>query len=161
ATASLSMEFWEKIDRSRLEMFAYGIEPEDAGPAGERIRRSFEHFLDLSRESTAAIAQRIREDRIGILIDRNGYTFNARDGLFALKPAPIQVNCIGFPGTLGAPWYDYIFTDRVSLPGELARFYTERALYMPHMAFPSDTTRLPAGPAPSRASLGLPETGFV
>jgi len=109
----------------------------------------------------AAIAQRIREDRIGILIDRNGYTLNAREALFALKPAPLQVNCIGFPGTLGAPWYDYIFTDRFSLPEELAGFYTERPLYMPHMLYPSDTTRLPAGPAPSRAACGLPESGFV
>jgi protein O-GlcNAc transferase len=73
----------------------------------------------------------------------------------------VQVNCIGFPGTLGAPWYDYIFTDRFSLPKALTGFYSERPLYMPHMAFPSDTTRLPPGPAPSRAACALPEQGFV
>ncbi|HEY2930063.1 MAG TPA: hypothetical protein VGJ65_24685, partial [Albitalea sp.] len=66
-----------------------------------------------------------------------------------------------YPGTLGAPWYDYIFTDRFSLPEHLTPFYTERPLYMPHMAFPSDTTRLPPGPPPSRAACGLPEQAFV
>jgi predicted O-linked N-acetylglucosamine transferase (SPINDLY family) len=90
-----------------------------------------------------------------------GYTRYARDGVFALRPAPIQVNCIGFPGTLGAPWYDYIFTDRFSLPANLQRFYAEQPLYMPHTTFPSDTTRLPEGATPSRAACGLPERGFV
>jgi protein O-GlcNAc transferase len=160
-TMHLSLEFWEKIDRSRLEMFLYSLRPDDDNPFQRRARAAFEHYADVSQASVAEIAQRIRSDRIGILIDRNGYTFNAREGIFALKPAPIQVNCIGFPGTLGAPWYDYIFSDRFSLPEPLQRFYSERPLYMPHMAFPSDTTRLPAGPAPRRAALGLPERAFV
>jgi predicted O-linked N-acetylglucosamine transferase (SPINDLY family) len=107
------------------------------------------------------IVQRIRADRIAILVDRNGYTLHSREGIFALRPAPVQVNCIGFPGTLGAKWYDYIFTDRFSLPERLQPFYAERPLYMPHMAFPSDTTRLPPGSPPSRAACGLPEDRFV
>ncbi|HEX5863721.1 MAG TPA: hypothetical protein VF014_05605, partial [Casimicrobiaceae bacterium] len=90
-----------------------------------------------------------------------GYTLHAREAIFALRPAPLQINCIGYPGTLGAPWYDYIFTDRFSLPEPLQRFYSERPLYMPHMAFPSDTTRLPPGPPPARTACGLPESGFV
>jgi predicted O-linked N-acetylglucosamine transferase (SPINDLY family) len=115
----------------------------------------------VSQDAVARIAQRVRDDRIAILIDRNGYTLNAREGIFPLRPAPIQINCIGFPGTMGAEWYDYIFTDRFSIPEHLQRFYTERPLYMPHAAFPSDTTRLPSGPPPSRAACGLPEKGFV
>jgi predicted O-linked N-acetylglucosamine transferase (SPINDLY family) len=160
-TLHLSLEFWERIDRGVLEMFAYSLRPDDDNALLKRARAAFEHFADVSQESVAAIAERIRADRIGILIDRNGYTLNAREALFALCPAPIQVNCIGFPGTLGAPWYDYIFTDRFTVPEELARFYAERPLYMPHMAFPSDTTRLPASAAPTRAQCGLPEGGFV
>ena len=160
-TMHLSLEFWEKIDRSRLEMFLYSLRPDDDNPFQRRARTAFEHYADVSQASVAEIAQRIRADRIGILIDRNGYTLNAREGIFALRPAPIQVNCIGFPGTLGAPWYDYIFTDHFTVPQHLRRFYSERPLYMPHMAFPSDTTRLPAGPAPTRAALGLPERAFV
>ena len=157
----LSLEFWEKVDRSRLEMFAYSLHADDGNPYFRRAEAAFEHFADVSRESPARIAQRIRADRIGIVFDSNGYTENSRERIFALRPAPVQINCIGFPGTLGAPWYDYVFTDRFSLPERLAPFYAERPLYMPHMAFPSDTARLPAGPPPSRAACGLPETGFV
>jgi protein O-GlcNAc transferase len=160
-TMHLSLEFWEKIDRSRLEMFAYSLRADDDNPFQRRAKAAFEHYLDVSQESVAAIAQRIREDRIAILVDRNGYTLNAREGIFALRPAPLQINCIGFPGTLGAEWYDYIFTDRFSVPEHLQRFYTERPLYMPHMAFPSDTARPPPGPPPTRAACGLPEFGFV
>ncbi len=159
--ATLMLEFWERLERGRLEVFAYGILPRNEGAVGQRAEGAFEHFLDMSGASTAQIAQRIRDDRIGILFDLNGYTQHAREGIFALRPAPVQVNCIGYPGTLGAPWYDYIFTDRFSLPEHLTPFYSERPLYMPHMAFPSDTTRLPPGPPPSRAACGLPETGFV
>ena len=160
-TMHLSLEFWEKIDRSRLEMFAYSLRRDDDNPFERRARAAFEHFVDVSKESVTGIAQRIREDRIAILLDRNGYTLNAQESMFPLCPAPIQVNCIGFPGTMGAPWYDYIFTDRFTVPDDLRHFYTERPLYMPHMAFPSDTTRLPPGPPPSRAACGLPERRFV
>jgi len=161
ATATLMLELWERLDRRRLEIFAYSIRARDDGHVGQRIERAFEHFVDVSGETVPGIARRIAEDRIGILIDRNGYTLFSSEELFALKPAPLQINCIGYPGTLGAPWYDYIFTDRFSLPEPLTPFYSERPLYMPHMAFPSDTTRLPPGPPPSRAACGLPETGFV
>ena len=161
ATLTLMMELWERIDRRRLEVFAYALLPPRQRRAAQRIERAFEHFNDVSSETVERIAQRIRKDRIGVLLDLNGYTRNALPAIFALRPAPVQVNAIGFQGTLGAPWYDYIFTDRFSLPEELAGFYTERALYMPHMLYPSDTMRLPAGPAPSRAACGLPESGFV
>ena len=160
-TLHLSLEFWERIDRTRLEMYAYSLRGGEDSALRRRARAAFEHFADVSAASVGEIAQRIRADRIGILIDRNGYTIHAREGIFALKPAPIQINCIGYPGTLGAPWYDYIFTDRFSLLEGLRGFYSERPLYMPQMAFPSDTTRLPAGPAPSRAAWGLPEQAFV
>jgi predicted O-linked N-acetylglucosamine transferase (SPINDLY family) len=158
---TLMLEFWERVDRNRIDLFGYGIVARNEGPVGRRAERALEHFVDVSEEPVERIAQRIRDDRIDILFDLNGYTRNARPAIFARRPAPIQINCIGFPGTLGAPWYDYIFTDRFSLPERLRGFYSERALYMPHMAFPSDTTRLPPGPAPSRAACALPEQGFV
>jgi predicted O-linked N-acetylglucosamine transferase (SPINDLY family) len=161
ATITLMMELWERLDRRRLELFAYGTLARDPGPNGKRVERAFEHFADVSRDPSERIAARIREDGIGILLDINGYTRNARPAIFAYRPAPVQINAIGFQCTLGSDWHDYIFTDRFSLPEHLQRFYTERPLYMPHMAFPSDTTRLPAGPPPTRAACGLPEKGFV
>ena len=160
-TLHLSLEFWEKIDRSRLEMFAYNLRPAQESTWLRRARAAFEHFADVGSDSDQQIAQRIRNDQIAILIDRGGYTTHARERVFALRPAPLQVNCIGFPGTLGAAWYDYIFTDRFAVPEHLQRFYSERPLYMPHMAFPSDTTRLRPGPPPSRVACGLPESAFV
>jgi len=161
ATVTLMMELWERLDRHRLELFGYGILARDAGPVGQRVERAFEHFTDVSGEPTDRAAARIREDRIGILFDLNGYTRNARPAIFALRPAPLQINAIGFQATLGTTWHDYILTDRFSLPEPLQHFYTERPLYLPHMLYPSDTTRLPAGAPPSRAACGLPEDRFV
>ncbi|HEV2686568.1 MAG TPA: hypothetical protein VGW79_08010, partial [Actinomycetota bacterium] len=158
---ALMVEFWERIDRGRIEVFAYGIDARSEAHVGRRIERAMEHFVDLSEESSIEVAKRIRADRIAILFDLNGYTRSAKPAIFALRPAPVQINCIGFPGTLGAPWYDYIYTDRFSLPERSRPFYTERPLYMPHMSFPSDTTRLPAGPPPTREACGLPQRGFV
>ena len=161
ATAALMTEFWERVDRSRLELFAYGIFARDTGPVGERLERAFEHFADVSSEPVDRIARRIRNDRIDVLFDLNGYTRSAQPQIFALRPAPVQVNAIGFQGTLGAEWYDYIFTDGFSMPERLTRFFTEEPLYMPHMLYPSDTTRLAPGPPPSREVCGLPQHAFV
>ena len=92
-TLHLSLEFWEKIDRSRLEMFAYSLFHDDDNPFLRRARLAFEHFTDVSTETVPRTAQRIRDDRIAILIDRNGYTVHAREAIFALRPAPLQINC--------------------------------------------------------------------
>jgi protein O-GlcNAc transferase len=161
ATASLMLEFWERLDRSQTEIFGYGILERDTGPIGRRIERAFEHFTDASADSDERIAERIRDDRIGVLFDLNGYTRNARPGIFALRPAPLQVNAIGFQGSLGTSWHDYILCDGFGVPQATESFYTERALRLPHALYPSDTTRLPRGGAPSRGSCGLPEEGFV
>jgi len=157
----LMMEVWEKIDRDRIEGFAYGVLPEDTGPIGQRIRRSFEHFSDVSADTAFSIAQRIRDDGIQILFDLNGYTMNARSEVFALRPAPVQINSMGFPGTLGADWYDYIHVDRFVAPARSSSDYAERFFYMPHCYVPSDTTRAPRGPAPARRECGLDDDAFV
>jgi len=158
---ALSLEFWERIDRQRIEAFAYGIEPEDRGLVGRRATAAFEHFVDASSDTTEALAQRIRDDRIAVLIDLNGFTKYAREGLFPLRPAPVQVNFMGFQGTLGAPWYDWILVDRFGAPESMQWAYVEKLLYGPVCSFPSDTRRTPHGPPPSRAECGLPDSGFV
>ena len=105
-------------------------------------------------------AQRIRDDGIDILIDLNGYTTHARSEIFALRPAPVQINWLGYLGTLGAPWYDYVITDRFATPDDQQAFFTERFLAMPHCCAPSDTRRVAAA-VPSREACGLPAQGFV
>ena len=114
-----------------------------------------------ARESFDATAQRIRNDRIAVLLDTSGFVVHARPEILALRPAPIQINCIGFAGTLGADFYDYILTDRfVSPPGQQVNF-VERFMYLPHCYLPGDARRA-IGRAPSRADCApCSGTGFV
>ena len=160
ATTNLLLEFWEQIDRSRLETFAYAIAAPDAGPAGQRIRRAFERFTDVSSDSAAAIAERIRSDGIGVLLDLNGYTRLARETIFALRPAPVQVSAFGYLGTLGAPWYDYVLTDPFASPAEAQPYFDERFLWLDCYC-PGATGRDVNADAGTRRSHGLPERGFV
>jgi protein O-GlcNAc transferase len=157
----LALEFWERIDRDRFETFAYGIRHRDPGPIGQRVERAFDHFTDVSGSPVRDIVQRIRADRIAILLDLNGYTRHSREAIFARRPAPVQINYIGYPGTLGAAWYDYIVVDRFGAPEATQPYYAERLLHLPNMSFPSDTRRAPGGPPPTRAECGLPPDAFV
>ncbi len=160
ALANLLTEVIETHDRSRFEVFAYSFGPDDDSPARARFVHAFDRFVDIRAESVEATAQRIRDDRIGVLFDTGGYVLNARSEIFALRPAPIQVNAIGFPGTLGAPWYDYILTDAFVTPPEQQQYFTERFMLLPHCYLPGDAERA-IDPAPTRAECGLPDAGFV
>lgn len=159
--AYLSMELWERIDRDRFETFAYGIRERDNGPIGRRIESAFDHFADVSEAPVGEIVRRIRADRVAILVDLNGYTKHSREAIFAHRPAPVQISCIGYPGTLGADWYDHILVDRFGAPEASQPHFAERLLHLPQMSFPSDTRRAPKGPPPSRSECGLPDGAFV
>jgi predicted O-linked N-acetylglucosamine transferase (SPINDLY family) len=161
ATSSLLTEVWERHDRSRLATHAYSIGPGERSALRTRIERAFDRFVDVSGEDVAATARRIESDAIEVLIDLNGYTTHSRSELFALRPAPVQLSWLGYLGTLGAPWYDYVLTDRFAAPPELQRHFTERFLYLPDCYCPSDTRRPVAPVPPSRGACGLPERGFV
>jgi predicted O-linked N-acetylglucosamine transferase (SPINDLY family) len=157
----LLIECWERIDRARAETFAYSLVPEDPGPFGQRVARAFEQFVDVSGEAVEGIARRIEADGIEVLIDLNGYTTHAKSELFARKPAPVQIHWLGYLGTLGAPWYDFVLTDRFAAPAQLQRYFSERFLYLPDCYCPSDTQRPVAANAPSRSQCALPEQGLV
>lgn len=158
--ANLLTEVIERHDRTRFEVFGYSLGPDDGSPARARFAAAFDRFVDVRTESVEDTARRIVDDRIAILFDTSGYVINARSAIFALRPAPIQINCIGFPGTLGADCYDYILTDRFVTPPEQQRNFSERFLYLPHCYLPSDSRRA-IGTAPTRAHCGLPPEGFV
>jgi protein O-GlcNAc transferase len=160
-TAYLQMDLWERIDRRRFEAFAYGIAKADRGPIGLRIERAFEHFADVSDESVTRIAQRIRDDRICILFDLNGYTRHARETIFALRPAPLQVNGLGYLGTLGADWYDYILTDRFVSPEQARAHFAERFFYLNDCYCPGASRRDIASEGSDRAAHRLPASGLV
>jgi protein O-GlcNAc transferase len=158
--ANLMTGVIEEHDRSRFEVYGYSIGPDDRSAARARFAAAFDRFFDVRAESVESTAKRIRSDRIAVLLDTSGFVIHARPEIFALRAAPVQVNCVGFPGTLGADFYDYILTDRFVSPPEQRKYFAERFLYLPHCYLPGDRKR-PIGPVASRAEYGLLEDRFV
>jgi predicted O-linked N-acetylglucosamine transferase (SPINDLY family) len=161
AIAWLATEVWERHDRNRVETYAYSIGPRESSLLRSRIESAFDHFEDCYDQSAEHIARRIREDGIDVLLDLNGYTAHEKSEIFAFKPAPVQMSWLGYLGTLGADWYDYVLTDRFVCPPEAQAFFTERFLYLPDCYCPSDTRREVAAEVPSRSQCALPEDGVV
>lgn len=159
--AFLLTEVWELHDRTRFETFAYSIGPRSDAPIRRRIESAFDHFADAFDEPPARTAQRIRDDGIDVLIDLNGFTLGARSDIPAMRPAPVQMSWLGYLGTLGASWMDYVITDRYATPADMQLNFTERFLYLPDCYCPSDTRREVAPLAATRGDVGLPATGFV
>ncbi len=159
-TAYLLADLFEHHDRSAVDVFAYSCGPDDGGELRARIRRSVEHFVDVAPLEDRAAAQRIRDDRIDVLLDVNGYTQGARNSITALRPAPVQVNYLGYPGTMGAEFIDYIVVDHFVFRDGDRRHFTEQPVFMPGCYAPAAPVRRAAPPS-SRAQLGLPEGAFV
>ncbi|MBS4049255.1 MAG: tetratricopeptide repeat protein [Alphaproteobacteria bacterium] len=161
ATAYLIAEMMERHDRSRFEVIAYSIGPESDSPVRRRLVAAFDSFVDLRLLSHDEAAQRIHADDLDILIDLKGYTQNTRSEILARRPAPIQVNYLGYPGTMGATFIDYIIADAFIIPPTQHAFYDEKVVTLPHCYQPNDTRRPVADRLPTRAACGLPEDGFV
>lgn len=160
ATAYLAAELFELHDRARFEVVAYSYGPEDGSPMRARLKRGFDRFRDISSLPDAEAAATIHADGIDILVDLKGYTFRARTAILALRPAPIQVNYLGYPGTMGADFIDYLIGDRVVTPAEGAAGYAEKLVLLPGCYQPNDRKR-PVARTPARAALGLPDIGLV
>ncbi|MFG1422365.1 O-linked N-acetylglucosamine transferase, SPINDLY family protein [Roseixanthobacter liquoris] len=161
ATAFLAVEAFERHDRARFETFAYSYGPDDGSPMRRRLVDAFDHFVEVGDLSNAEAARRIRADGIDILVDLKGYTFGCRTEILALRPAPVQVNFLGYPGTMGAPFMDYIVGDSFVTPLEAAPLYDEKIVQLPGTYQPNDSRRAIAAQVPARAACGLPERGFV
>jgi predicted O-linked N-acetylglucosamine transferase (SPINDLY family) len=161
ATAYLTAGLYECHDKSRFEIVAFDNGERADSPMRRRLEAAFDRFVPIAQLSDRAAAQAIAAEGIDILVDLNGYFGNHRMGVFAHRPAPIQVNCLGFPGTLGADYIDYIIADRFVIPPGGERHYTEKVVRLPDSYQVNDSRRhLPQG-APRRCDHGLPETGFV
>ena len=159
--AALTAGMFEHHDRSRFEAFAFSFGPGAADEVRTRLRSAFEHFLDVADRSDEAIAALSRSLGIDIAIDLQGFTEHQRPGIFAHRAAPLQVLLLGYAGTLGAPYIDYLIADRVVVPEESRGAYAEKIVWLPHSFQPNDCSRQIAARTFSRAELGLPETGFV
>ena len=161
ATSYLTAGLYEAHNKTCFELFAFDNGFDDGSAMRKRLQSAFDNFIDISRLSDRAAAEAIRECEIDILINLNGYFGRERTLVFALKPSPIQVNWLGFPGTLGTSFMDYIIADRIVIPEDERRFYNEKVVYLPHTYQVNDSRRLIASRIPTRMEVGLPQRGFV
>ena len=161
ATAHLMAQLFEAHDRQRFEIFAFSFGPHSDGPMRQRLTAAFDHFSDVTKLSDIEIANRSRELNIDIAVDLKGYTQDSRTGIFAHGCAPIQVNYLGYPGTMGCDYIDYIIADEVVIPPESRKYYSEKVVYLPGCYQVNDSTRIISDHSFTRAELGLPQEGFV
>ncbi len=151
----------ELHDRGQFDVIGYSIGEGDDSDIRQRIAGAFDRFEDVDKVSDEDVAARLVDDRIDILIDVSGYTRFARPGILAFKPAPLIVNYLAYPGTMGAPYVDYIIADRDLIADDQQQFYTEKVVYLPDSYQANDNTRPIAAATPSRAAWGLPDDAFV
>ena len=155
-------ELIARHDRSRFVVNAYCYGPDDDSGVRSRLMAAFDGFIDLAGVDDAAAARRIHADGTDILIDLTGYTSqNPRARIPAFRPAPIQVSFLGYPGTMGADFIDYLIVDRFLAPEDQQPFYSEKLVRLPYCYLSSDTSRPVPMPAASRVACGLPAEGFV
>ncbi|SPJ17804.1 conserved hypothetical protein [Burkholderiales bacterium] len=161
ATAYLIAELFERHDRNHFEIHAYSYGENDGSPMRRRIEAAIgENFVDAREMATTALADRIRGDAIDVLIDLKGYTLYSRNDVFAYRAAPIQVNFLGFPGSLGSRNYDYVIGDPIVTPLEHADGFTEKIAQLANCYQPNDRRRPVVAPS-DRARWGLPQDAFV
>lgn len=161
AVSFLATGLFEHHDRTQFETFAFSYGIDDGSEMRRRQLAAFEHFIDVRSDSDRAIAERIRGHEIDIMVDLAGYTGAMRPGILAMRPAPVQVNYLGYPGTMGVDFIDYVLADRFVVPSGDDRFYAEKVVRLPHSYLPNDSTRRISETTPARAEAGLPADGFV
>lgn len=161
ATAILMAGLYERHDREQFEIIAVDNDSADHSAMTARLKQAFDAWIDIGGLTSAEAAARIRKAGIDILVNLNGYFGKHRMDVFAHRPAPLQVNYLGFPGTLGAPYIDYIIADRVVIPPGEERFYDEQVVTLPGSYQVNDDRGRPIAAIPSRQEAGLPDEAFV
>lgn len=161
ATAQLIVGLFEQHDRAAFEIYAFAFGPETGDDMQERVRKAVDHFIDVRGKTNREVAVLSRELGIDIAVDLKGITAGHRLGIFAHRAAPIQVNYLGYPGTIGASYMDYIIADKVVIPEDSEKFYTEEIVRLPYSYQANDSQRKVSEKVFTRAEVGLPEKGFV
>jgi predicted O-linked N-acetylglucosamine transferase (SPINDLY family) len=160
AVGLLLPELLEGHDRTQFEIYGYDFSPEDGTAHRERLKNSFDHLRPIHSLSDRQVAELVLADEIDVLIDLHGLSAGARPGIFALHPAPKQGTYLGFIGTTGMPWFDFVIADKYVLPEELTPYFTEKPLYVDGCFLPLTRDETPVREA-TRAEFGLPEDAFV
>jgi predicted O-linked N-acetylglucosamine transferase (SPINDLY family) len=161
AVSFLMAGVFERHDRSRFETIAISFGPGDASAVRMRVKNAFGRFIDVAGNTDSEVAQLMRELEVDIAVDLMGFTGDNRTGIFAQRPAPVQVSYLGFPGTMGAPYLDYLLADRYLIPAEHEAAYAEKVVCLPDTFQANDAQREIAERTPTRTEAGLPESGFV
>ena len=161
ATSILMTRTWELHDKSKFEIFAFDNGWDDESEYRQRIIGAFSNIFDVSRLSDLDAAKLIQHNEIDVLVNLNGFFGRHRQGVFSYKPAPIQVNYLGFPGTIGVEYIDYIIADPVVIPEGSQKYYVEKVVYLPNSYQANDDQRKISDTQFSRVQLGLPEDAFV
>jgi predicted O-linked N-acetylglucosamine transferase (SPINDLY family) len=159
--AYLMAKVLEMHDRNRFEVYGYSIGPATDDDMRKRLIKAFNVFVDVHDMNDQDVALLARQDKIDIAIDLTGYTKNYRASIFAYRAAPVQINYLGYPGTMGADFIDYIIADQTLIPMDSQKFYSEKPIYLPHHYQAQDNTLSISDDTPSRLDLGLPDKGFV
>jgi protein O-GlcNAc transferase len=157
AVSFLLAGLFERHDRSRFETFAVSLRPEQPSAMGQRVKRAFAQFIDVSERSDLEVGALLAEREIDIAVDLVGFTAGMRPEIFAGRAAPIQVNYLGFPATMAAEFMDYLIADEFVVPPGLRGQYSEKIVYLPECFQCYDDRREVAAATPSRAEVGLPE----
>jgi predicted O-linked N-acetylglucosamine transferase (SPINDLY family) len=157
----LMAELFEKHDKSKFELFAFSFGPDIKDPMRARVEAAFDQFIDVTSMSDKEIAEFSRMLGIDIAIDLKGSTKDHRFGIFSYRAAPVQVSYLGYPGTMGAEYIDYLIADKTLIPEESQKFYTEKIAYMPHSYQVNDRSRVISDRVFTKQEVGLPEEGFV
>lgn len=152
---------FEQHDKSRFATIALSLGVDDQSRIRERMINAFDQFYDVQNQGTLQIAQLMRELEVDIAIDLGGYTSDTRTDIFASRPAPIQVNYLGYPGTMGSDYFDYILADRHVIPAEHQGFYNEQVVWLPDTYLPTDCGIQISQHTPTRRDCGLPDDAVV
>lgn len=161
ATMRLVAELFESHDRDRFKLVAFSFGPQVEDGMRTRARAAFEEFLEVNDLSDRQIAELARQKQVAVAVDLKGYTRDSRPSIFSYRAAPIQISYLGYPGTIGAPYMDYVLADAVVLPLEQAPNYSEKIIHLPDTYQVNDRARPLPLVAPTRSELGMPEEGFV
>jgi predicted O-linked N-acetylglucosamine transferase (SPINDLY family) len=160
AIGFLMAELFELHDRTRVSVFVYYAGPRGPDRMQTRISRAVDHWHDIAGLSAKDKATRIVQDEIDILVDIDGHTEDTQASLFALRPAPVIVNWLGYPGSMGTPHHHYIISDNEIIPPGYEKYYSETVLRLPCYQ-PTERRRLAAMPLPLRSDVGLPDNAVV
>ena len=161
AITHLLAEFFELHDKNHFELFGFYFGPPDSSKMHKRVSSAFDQFIDVRLKSDKDITLMSREIGIDIAVDLAGFTALARTDIFAYRAAPIQVNYLGYPGTTGAEYIDYIIADSTLIPSKSQQYYSEKVVYLPNSYQVNDRKRVTANKVFTREELGLPIEGFI